>query len=422
MEQRTVTANGIRMRIAERGGGTARAVAAWLSRVLVLVAPPAPGARRCGISRRGTATSAATAAPTPRRPSRATTSSISSTTPSASSMCSAKSERWSWATTGERPWRGTARFSIPQRFRAVAALSVPYVGRSPLPPLDMFRAMAGEHFFYILYFQSRAWPSASSKPTSASTMRRFLYAASGRRHRAARFLAQAKDREVPRRASRSEEAARLAGRGRPRLLHERVSPHGISRRPQLVPQHRSQLAAHRRTRGSARSTQPALFIAGERDGVLAMIPVDAMRPLVPNLTALASCFPAAATGRSRSARREVNRGAHRVPEGALDGAASRRRRAARAKLGEIADRVVGRRHLGRELPLVLREPHHGDPASAGSGDVLTRGVADEQHVVRRDSASLSRSWRKISGCGFRTRASAEMMIDLEVVSPPRCPR
>jgi pimeloyl-ACP methyl ester carboxylesterase len=29
-----------------------------------------------------------------------------------------------------------------------------------------------------------------------------------------------------------------------------------------------------------------LFIAGERDGVLAMIPVDAMRPLVPNLTRL----------------------------------------------------------------------------------------------------------------------------------------
>jgi pimeloyl-ACP methyl ester carboxylesterase len=29
--------------------------------------------------------------------------------------------------------------------------------------------------------------------------------------------------------------------------------------------------------------QPALFIAGERDGVLAMVPVDAMKPLVPDL-------------------------------------------------------------------------------------------------------------------------------------------
>ncbi len=32
--------------------------------------------------------------------------------------------------------------------------------------------------------------------------------------------------------------------------------------------------------------QPALFIAGDRDGVLAMVPVESMKPLVPDLRRL----------------------------------------------------------------------------------------------------------------------------------------
>jgi pimeloyl-ACP methyl ester carboxylesterase len=41
----------------------------------------------------------------------------------------------------------------PTRFSAIAGLSVPYNGRGPAPPIDGMRRTNGENFFYILYFQ-----------------------------------------------------------------------------------------------------------------------------------------------------------------------------------------------------------------------------------------------------------------------------
>jgi pimeloyl-ACP methyl ester carboxylesterase len=41
----------------------------------------------------------------------------------------------------------------PDRVRAVAGLSVPFAPRPPIPPTQLFNAMAGERFMYILYFQ-----------------------------------------------------------------------------------------------------------------------------------------------------------------------------------------------------------------------------------------------------------------------------
>ena len=41
----------------------------------------------------------------------------------------------------------------PDRLRAVAALSVPFTPRPPVAPTELFRALSGNRFFYILYFQ-----------------------------------------------------------------------------------------------------------------------------------------------------------------------------------------------------------------------------------------------------------------------------
>src|SRR5690606_11462089 len=41
----------------------------------------------------------------------------------------------------------------PDRFRAVAGLSVPFSDRGPMPPTRQFKQMFGDNFFYILYFQ-----------------------------------------------------------------------------------------------------------------------------------------------------------------------------------------------------------------------------------------------------------------------------
>ena len=39
----------------------------------------------------------------------------------------------------------------PDRINAVVGMSVPYGGRAKAPPLDSFKAMHGDNFFYILY-------------------------------------------------------------------------------------------------------------------------------------------------------------------------------------------------------------------------------------------------------------------------------
>src|SRR6266542_4019691 len=41
----------------------------------------------------------------------------------------------------------------PHRVSAVVGLSVAFTPRSPSPPTELMRAAAGDHFFYILYFQ-----------------------------------------------------------------------------------------------------------------------------------------------------------------------------------------------------------------------------------------------------------------------------
>src|SRR5262249_10202657 len=44
-------------------------------------------------------------------------------------------------------------FLRPDRFRAVAAMSVPFVGRPPAPPVTIFRERFAGAFFYMFYFQ-----------------------------------------------------------------------------------------------------------------------------------------------------------------------------------------------------------------------------------------------------------------------------
>jgi len=173
----------------------------------------------------------------------------------------------------------------PERFRAVAALSVPYVGRSPLPPIEMFRMMAGDRFFYILYFQEPGVAERELEADVRSTLRRFLYAASGDVTEPLDFWQKPKDAKF------------LDGLPEPKALpswlreadldyftneFQRAGFRGglnwyrnFDRNWHLTPE----LAG-------AKVEQPALFIAGERDGVLAMVSPEAMRELVQNLKRL----------------------------------------------------------------------------------------------------------------------------------------
>lgn len=67
----------------------------------------------------------------------------------------------------------------PDIFRAVAALSVPVAERTPMKPTDGLRAMFGDNFFYILYFQTPGVAEHELQHNVYASLRRFLFGASG---------------------------------------------------------------------------------------------------------------------------------------------------------------------------------------------------------------------------------------------------
>lgn len=73
----------------------------------------------------------------------------------------------------------TAALLRPDRFRAVVGMSVPYLPRLPMRPTDMMRAMIGDRFFYILYFQEPGRAEAELDPIARRFLRAMLFTASG---------------------------------------------------------------------------------------------------------------------------------------------------------------------------------------------------------------------------------------------------
>ncbi len=74
----------------------------------------------------------------------------------------------------------------PDRFRAVAVLSVPYIPRGPvigpraaLRPTEAMRQLSGNHFFYQLYFLDPGVAEAELERDVRATMRRLFYGLSG---------------------------------------------------------------------------------------------------------------------------------------------------------------------------------------------------------------------------------------------------
>lgn len=67
----------------------------------------------------------------------------------------------------------------PQRVTAVGALSVPFIPRSPVPPLDAMREMFKGQFFYQLYFQEPGVAEAEFERDVRTALRKFLVLGAG---------------------------------------------------------------------------------------------------------------------------------------------------------------------------------------------------------------------------------------------------
>ncbi|MCL6646089.1 MAG: alpha/beta hydrolase [Dehalococcoidia bacterium] len=172
----------------------------------------------------------------------------------------------------------------PDRFRAVVGMSVPYTGRPPAPPTQIFRQIFAGRFFYMLYFQEPGVAERELDADPRRTLRLTLYSASGDAPRDsgfaplpenARFLDQMTDPEtLPAWLTEADldyfaqEFERTGFRGGLNWYRN------LDRNWELT----LELAG-------AKIQQPALFIAGDRDVVIAFMGggLDAMKSLVPNL-------------------------------------------------------------------------------------------------------------------------------------------
>lgn len=66
----------------------------------------------------------------------------------------------------------------PQRFRGVCGMSVPFVPRMPVRPTELMKAMAGDRFVYILYFQEPGRAEAELEADVRTSLRKIFYTAS----------------------------------------------------------------------------------------------------------------------------------------------------------------------------------------------------------------------------------------------------
>ncbi len=168
----------------------------------------------------------------------------------------------------------------PDRFRAVVALSVPFRPRAPVRPTTVM-PQTDAAVFYQLYFQTPGVAEAELESDPRAFLRGVLYGNSGDGPFGQYGLPADGVGMVPRDGGMrgrmstlivaAGDPAGLAYRGGCRFLHRRVQPHRVSRRAELVPQHRPQLGAdgavRRRTRvgaGALHDRGPATSTMGFR--------------------------------------------------------------------------------------------------------------------------------------------------------------
>ena len=164
----------------------------------------------------------------------------------------------------------TALF-FPDRVRAVAGLSVPYTGRGPAPRIQLFKNLYKDRFFYQIYFQEPGVAEAELEADLRTSLRKIYYQASG------------EGRKEGPRPPKPADAKYLDGlidpiRSRPgsRLPISTIMWDSSSRAafagPSTATVRQSSDFTQQEEIANRKIEQPAAFIAGQLDPVLAFIP------------------------------------------------------------------------------------------------------------------------------------------------------
>jgi pimeloyl-ACP methyl ester carboxylesterase len=164
----------------------------------------------------------------------------------------------------------TALF-FPEHVRAVAGLSVPHTGRGPAPRIELFRDIYKDRFFYQLYFQKPGVAEAEFEADIRTSLRKIYYQASGDRRKMAPSPARPAD------------ARYLDGQVDPDPFPDWLTPADLDyyvgqfeQSGFRGPLNRYRTAeldfAQQEAIANRKIEQPAAFLAGSLDPVLAFIP------------------------------------------------------------------------------------------------------------------------------------------------------
>lgn len=168
-------------------------------------------------------------------------------------------------------WTTAVRY--PERVRAVAGLSVPHLGRGDRPAIEVFKQIYAGRFFYQLYFQTPGVAEKELEADPAATIRKVYYSASG----------DVKDSERGLMAQKPPDANMLDGLIDPNPLPAWLTAEDVAyyasefkrsgfRGPLNRYRNQERDFAALPELSEKKVTQPALFIAGSRDPVLAFVP------------------------------------------------------------------------------------------------------------------------------------------------------
>jgi pimeloyl-ACP methyl ester carboxylesterase len=170
----------------------------------------------------------------------------------------------------------------PERVSAVGALSVPFTPRSPVPPLDAMRAIFKDQFFYQLYFQEPGVAEAEFERDLETTLGKFLVMAGG-------------ETDLTKLAPRGPGSDLLSGLPAPDRLPPWLTEQDLAfyvgefRRADMrgpLNYYRNHNLTWELTAGVGDTVgQPAMFVAGDRDGVI-MMAANALAELPKRVTDL----------------------------------------------------------------------------------------------------------------------------------------
>ena len=181
------------------------------------------------------------------------------------------------------PTAWSCALNHPDKVSAVGALSVPFRPRGDSPPLATLKAIFKDRFFYQLYFQEPGKAETELEKDPALTIRKFYHMASGEMNTS---LLSEKPADADLLSDLPDPGTEMG----PWISEEDVSFYANEFRQSGF---RGPLSYYRNmdltwelTKDSPREiSQPALFVAGERDGVILMA-ADALKELDKHVTDL----------------------------------------------------------------------------------------------------------------------------------------